>query len=116
MGVQAAVASGLGISLLPSDAILPEHRELGPEDGFDDQPASEIALVKGRAKSRQRLSPSGIFWLICCRSGVQSIALLACRRSQSRCPNKLRKPKFTGKPSGQPRRPPMAEREGNFCF
>ncbi|WP_112153328.1 LysR substrate-binding domain-containing protein [Agrobacterium tumefaciens] len=49
MGVQAAVASGLGISLLPSDAVLPEHRQLGPTDGFDDQPASEIALVKGRA-------------------------------------------------------------------
>jgi DNA-binding transcriptional LysR family regulator len=49
MGVQAAVASGLGISLLPLDAVLSEHRQLGPTDGFDDQPASEIALVKGRA-------------------------------------------------------------------
>ena len=48
MGVQAAVASGLGISLLPSDAVLTEHRRLGPKDGFDDQPASEMALVKGR--------------------------------------------------------------------
>jgi DNA-binding transcriptional LysR family regulator len=48
MGVQAAVASGLGISLLPSDAVLSEHRQLGPMDGFDDQPVSEIALVKGR--------------------------------------------------------------------
>jgi DNA-binding transcriptional LysR family regulator len=49
MGVQAAVASGLGISLLPSDAVLSEHRQLGPADGFDSQPASEIALVKGRS-------------------------------------------------------------------
>jgi DNA-binding transcriptional LysR family regulator len=49
MGVQAAVASGLGISLLPSDAVLPEHRQLGPQDGFDDQLPSEMALVKGRA-------------------------------------------------------------------
>ena len=48
MGVQAAVASGLGISLLPSDAVLPEHRKLHSSEGFDDQPASEIALVKGR--------------------------------------------------------------------
>lgn len=47
MGVQAAVASGLGVSLLPSDAVLAEHRRLGPKDGFDDQPASEMALVKG---------------------------------------------------------------------
>lgn len=50
MGVQAAVASGLGISLLPSDAILPEHRKLGPSEGFDDQPDSELALVKGRSR------------------------------------------------------------------
>lgn len=49
MGVQAAVASGLGISLLPSDAVLAEHRRLGPFEGFDDQPPSEMALVKGRA-------------------------------------------------------------------
>ncbi|MBB3440353.1 LysR substrate-binding domain-containing protein [Rhizobium sp. BK379] len=50
MGVQAAVASGLGISLLPSDAVLPEHRQLVAADGFDPQPASELALVKGRLR------------------------------------------------------------------
>lgn len=50
MGVQAAVASGLGISLLPSDAVLPEHRRLEPSDGFASQPNSELALVKGRSR------------------------------------------------------------------
>ncbi len=50
MGVQAAVASGLGISLLPSDAVLPEHRQLGAADGFDPQPASELALVRGKPR------------------------------------------------------------------
>lgn len=50
MGVQAAVASGLGISLLPSDAVLPEHRRLQPSEGFDAQPFSELALVKGRSR------------------------------------------------------------------
>ncbi|MDR6667226.1 LysR substrate-binding domain-containing protein [Rhizobium sp. 1399] len=50
MGVQAAVASGLGISLLPSDAVLPEHRQLGAADGFDLQPASELALVRGKMR------------------------------------------------------------------
>ena len=50
MGVQAAVASGLGISLLPSDAVLPEHRRLGAADGFDLQPASELALVRGKMR------------------------------------------------------------------
>ena len=48
MGVQAAVASGLSISLLPSDSVLPKHRKLHLSEGFDDQPESEIALVKGR--------------------------------------------------------------------
>lgn len=61
MGVQAAVASGLGISLLPSDAVLPEHRQLGPLDGFGDQPASELALVKGRASLSAEAQSVGRF-------------------------------------------------------
>jgi len=61
MGVQAAVASGLGISLLPSDAVLSEHRQLGPADGFDDQPASEMALVKGRASLTKEAKSLGGF-------------------------------------------------------
>ena len=61
MGVQAAVASGLGISLLPSDAVLPEHRRLATSEGFDDQPASEIALIKGRASLSPEAKALGIF-------------------------------------------------------
>ncbi|OCJ09224.1 LysR family transcriptional regulator [Rhizobium sp. AC44/96] len=61
MGVQAAVASGLGISLLPSDAVLPEHQELGAAEGFDDQPASEMALVKGRASLSAEGKSLGLF-------------------------------------------------------
>ncbi|MGK9233708.1 LysR family transcriptional regulator [Inquilinus limosus] len=45
IGVQAAVASGLGISILAADAVLPDHRRLGPPDGFPDPPASELALL-----------------------------------------------------------------------
>jgi DNA-binding transcriptional LysR family regulator len=45
IGVQAAVASGLGISLLPVDAVLPEHRLLTSADGFAEQPPSELALI-----------------------------------------------------------------------
>ncbi|ASP86717.1 LysR family transcriptional regulator (plasmid) [Sinorhizobium meliloti] len=45
MGVQAAVASGLGISLLPNDAVLPEHRLLHRSDGFLPEPSSELALI-----------------------------------------------------------------------
>ena len=44
-GVQAAVASGIGIGLLPEDALTPEHRRLGPAEGFAPPPATELALV-----------------------------------------------------------------------
>ena len=50
MGVQAAVASGLGVSLLPSNALLAEHRKLSPADGFRAERGSEMALVKGRMR------------------------------------------------------------------
>ncbi|KQS72723.1 LysR family transcriptional regulator [Rhizobium sp. Leaf371] len=49
MGVQAAVASGLGVSLVPANAVLPDHRRLTPAEGFEPQPEAELALVKGRA-------------------------------------------------------------------
>lgn len=61
MGVQAAVASGLGISLLPSDALLPDHRKLGPADGFEAQKASELALVKGNARLSAEAKSLGEF-------------------------------------------------------
>lgn len=48
MGVQAAVASGLGVSLLPRSALLPEHCQLDARDGFEEQPDTELALVKGK--------------------------------------------------------------------
>jgi DNA-binding transcriptional LysR family regulator len=45
MGVQAAVASGLGVGLLSSDAVLPQHRRLTPEEGFEEPPHTELALI-----------------------------------------------------------------------
>jgi len=44
-GIQAAVSAGLGVSILPDVAILPEHRVLGRRDGFPPIPATELALV-----------------------------------------------------------------------
>ncbi len=44
-GVQAAVAAGLGVSLLPASARLDTHVELGIEDGFADVPPTELAIV-----------------------------------------------------------------------
>jgi DNA-binding transcriptional LysR family regulator len=50
IGVQAAVASGLGISILSSDAVLPDHRILSAADGFADPPPTEVALIAGSAR------------------------------------------------------------------
>jgi len=44
-GLQAAVSVGLGVSILPEIAILPEHRLLGTKDGFPAITNTELALV-----------------------------------------------------------------------
>lgn len=41
-GIQAAVSSGLGITVLPTTALLPDHR---PCEGFPPLPPTELALV-----------------------------------------------------------------------
>jgi DNA-binding transcriptional LysR family regulator len=41
-GIQAAVSSGLGISVLPTTAVVPEHRVC---TGLPDLPPTELALV-----------------------------------------------------------------------
>ncbi|WP_157020283.1 LysR family transcriptional regulator [Mesorhizobium xinjiangense] len=52
MGVQAAVAGGLGISVLPLDAVLGEHRILS-EECMPDLAASELALVTAERRPNQ---------------------------------------------------------------
>lgn len=47
VGIQAAVSAGLGISLLPTSAMLDDHRLLGEEEGFARVPPSELALISG---------------------------------------------------------------------
>jgi DNA-binding transcriptional LysR family regulator len=44
-GIQAAVSAGLGVSILPDVAILPDHRVIGRADGFPAIPDTELALV-----------------------------------------------------------------------
>jgi DNA-binding transcriptional LysR family regulator len=44
-GIQAAVAAGLALSVLPTSALLPEHRVLGPADGYPGLPQAELALI-----------------------------------------------------------------------
>lgn len=45
LGIQAAVSAGLGISILPELAILPDHRVLAPAKGFPAITNTETALV-----------------------------------------------------------------------
>ncbi|KRC70215.1 HTH-type transcriptional regulator YofA [compost metagenome] len=47
-GVQAAVAAGLGVSLLPAFARLETHAELGATDGFAAVPLTELAIIGGQ--------------------------------------------------------------------
>src|SRR5215469_15735029 len=44
-GIQAAVSVGLGVSILPEVAILPDHRVLKSKDGFTRITNTELALV-----------------------------------------------------------------------
>ncbi|ABD86316.1 LysR family transcriptional regulator [Rhodopseudomonas palustris] len=44
-GIQAAVAAGLGLSILPAIAIQPDHRRLTAKDGFAPIDSTELALV-----------------------------------------------------------------------
>jgi DNA-binding transcriptional LysR family regulator len=44
-GIQAAVSVGIGVSILPDVAILPEHRALNTRDGFPAITNTEVALV-----------------------------------------------------------------------
>ena len=44
-GIQAAVSAGLGVSILPEVAILPDHSILGGGDGFPPITDTEVALV-----------------------------------------------------------------------
>jgi len=44
-GIQAAVSAGLGVSILPEVAILPDHSKLDGGDGFPPIADTEVALV-----------------------------------------------------------------------
>ncbi len=50
MGIQAAVAAGLGVSTLPRSAVQDTHRILTPEEGFPEPPPCEVALIAARGR------------------------------------------------------------------
>jgi DNA-binding transcriptional LysR family regulator len=55
-GIQAAVSAGLGVSILPEIAILPEHRVLRHGDGFPPISNTELALVAAAGAGAATLS------------------------------------------------------------
>jgi hypothetical protein len=57
-GIQAAVSVGLGVSILPDVAILPDHLPLKRSDGFPPITNTELALVaaSGASPATRRLA------------------------------------------------------------
>ncbi len=55
-GVQAAVASGVGVGLLAESTVGADHRRLGPEEGFPVPPPSELALIAGKPRPAKPVS------------------------------------------------------------
>ncbi|MGO9135879.1 MAG: LysR substrate-binding domain-containing protein [Methylovirgula sp.] len=55
MGIQAAVAAGLGVSILSEMSIQPEHRVLTAKDGFAPIEKTELALVVAPSASAAAL-------------------------------------------------------------
>ena len=57
-GHQAAVSAGLGVSILPEVAILPDHRVIETTEGFPSITDTEIALVAatGASPATRRLA------------------------------------------------------------
>ena len=53
-GIQAAVAAGMGLSILSEIAIQADHRVLTAKDGFAPIDKTEVALVAAPTRARQR--------------------------------------------------------------
>ena len=60
-GVQAAVASGLGVGLLPEGTVQADHRQLGPSQNFPDPRPSELALIAGKPRLAKPASELAAF-------------------------------------------------------
>jgi len=64
-GVQAAVSAGLGVSILPEVAILPDHNVLGAGDGFPPITDTEVALVAAPEASAATRRLAGVLADFC---------------------------------------------------
>ena len=60
-GVQAAIASGMGLGLLTEDTVHADHRRLGPRHGFPEPPPSELALIAGTLRLPKPVSELAAF-------------------------------------------------------
>jgi DNA-binding transcriptional LysR family regulator len=63
--IQAAVSAGLGVSILPDIAILPEHRLLKTRDGFPAITNTELALVTAPNPSSAALRLADLLATFC---------------------------------------------------
>src|ERR1700730_18382610 len=64
-GIQAAVSAGLGVSILPEVAILPDHNVLGAGDGFPPITDTEVALVAAPEASAATRRLAGVLADFC---------------------------------------------------
>jgi DNA-binding transcriptional LysR family regulator len=71
-GIQAAVAAGLGLSILSEIAIQPAHRVLTAKDGFAPIDKTEVALVAAPQASPATLRVADLLADFC--NSVQAAA------------------------------------------
>jgi DNA-binding transcriptional LysR family regulator len=74
VGIQAAVSVGIGVSILPEVAILPEHRALETKDGFPAITNTEIALVAAANASPATLRLAEMLCDFCSTSDPRKVA------------------------------------------
>jgi DNA-binding transcriptional LysR family regulator len=76
-GIQAAVSVGIGVSILPEVAILPEHRVLKTKDGFPSITNTEVVLVAApnASPATRRLAELLREFMLGCRSTQAGVIL-----------------------------------------
>jgi DNA-binding transcriptional LysR family regulator len=74
VGIQAAVSVGLGVSILPEVAILPQHHVLKTKDGFPAITNTEIALVAAPNASPATLRLAQVLRDFCSAADPRKVA------------------------------------------
>jgi len=74
VGIQAAVSVGMGVSILPEVAILPEHRALKTKDGFPVITNTEVALLAAPDASPATLRLAEVLRDFCSSADPRKVA------------------------------------------